>query len=549
MKKNVIKIIMVFIILGVAGSQASESDSWYDRAANYANKQIKNMTTDDITFEEFYKEDSSVGWIGTAAGAIIVTAVIVYTGGTAAPALAGTAHSGFGAIASIGSLFAGEGLVGAAAASSGLAFLGGGSMAAGVIMVGSALTFGTTVVVDYAMTEGVDRYSYNNFVSDSKNMMTLPLPKNTKGSISYEKAMDTLEGIENLNSEKSQKMIKKVIQQFQPIEKSIYESALKTRDAMSVSDAWNDHIKFNKANDIVVEYEEDMSLDNDEKAKEEALLALLYFATYDYHQSKEHALTSITLAKEENAEHTLPSYIYATSSLYDTSFDYDELVKELKYAFTKEADNPLIPMLLSIHLDRLMYRYSEGFVVERNLKKVYEAVSDSSLRDLRLQNYIIVLSRYIIALKMNQQKISSLALTDNKTIKNSFKTLDTVKNTLKDYENLLDGQKEISKKLHDLKIETETEKEVLEKINNFDKLIVQYDNDKQRLKGLISDFETYLNDLDKKEIVISDADQEKSSKTIIFIIVGLIILILVTLTFLKKRGLILEKKEDASSSE
>ncbi len=59
----------------------------------------------------------------------------------------------------------------------------------------------------------------------------------------------------------------------------------------------------------------------------------------------------------------------------------------------------------------------------------------------KFKTIYIILSRYIIRLKLEQQKISSLATTSNETIKNSSKTLKVVQESLKNYDSLVSGAK------------------------------------------------------------------------------------------------------------
>jgi len=352
------------------------------------------------------------------------------------------------------------------------------------------LTFGTEVIIDYTLGTVVDEYSYSKFTENSKNMMTLPLPKNTSGCDSYEDAISILEDIDTeqpISSEASQIII---------------QNALKVLDVE----------------------ENDIDIDADEKAKKESLFALLYFVSNNYKESKKHAKLSIELANEADVKHTIPSYIFATSSLYDETFNYSELADNyLKYSFLEESDNPLIPLLLSIHMDRMMYRYSDGMIDEKALSKVFSIVSDDSLKELRLQNDIIILSRYIIAIKLEQQKISSLSETSNKTIKNSPKTLEVVKKSYKNYEDLLNGVDKVILALESIEVEDDTEIEAKKQVSTFKELIGQYSNDKTRLQGLIKDLDSYQASLNKEEIVktqLSEVDEKSNSKNL-YILIGL----------------------------
>jgi len=476
-------------------------ESW-ETTKNYTKETIHDIQTDDITFEAFYKESSSVGWIIAGVLAIIAVATIVFTGGTASPIVAG-----------IGTWIGGTmGLSGVAATNAGLALLGGGSIASGgfgiiggTVLLTGALSFGTEVIIDYTVTKAMDEYSYSQFSKNSKNMMTLPLPKNNNGCDSYENAMALIEDIDSevaLSSESTQLIIKKAIK------------------LLNVDDG---------------------DIDLDEQAKKESLYALLYFISNNYLEAKRHAELSISLANKEKVTHTLPSYIVATSSLYDETFNYEEIAdKYLKYSLLKEPENPIIPLLLSIHLDRMMYRFSDGIVNEKSLNKVFKIVSDNALKDLRLQNYIIILSRYMIRLKLEQQKISSLSLTENITIKNSPKTLLSIKKSFESYDKLIIGANSIIEALE--KIEVEDDEEDMEsrkQVNTFKELTLQYANDKTRLKGLIQDLEDYQASLSVDEIVkineIKVTTDKKDKNIYLYIGLGIIFLILIVFLLMRSK--------------
>ncbi|HIP49342.1 MAG TPA: hypothetical protein EYG92_10315, partial [Lutibacter sp.] len=471
----------------------------WEKTKNYTNETIHDIQTDDITFEEFYKESSSIGWIVAGVLAIIAVATIVLTGGTASPI-----------VVSIGTWIGGTmGLSGVAATNAGLALLGGGSIASGgfgiiggTVLLTGALTFGTEVIIDYAVTKTMDEYNYSQFSENSKNMMTLPLPKNSNGCDSYENAMSIIEDIDSevpLSSESTQLIIGKAI------------------ELLNIDDG---------------------DIDLDEKAKKESLYALLYFISNNYTEAKKHAELSISLADKAKVKHTLPSYIVATSSLYDETFNYEKIAdKYLRYSLINEVENPIIPLLLSIHLDRMMYRFGDGMINEKSLNKVFQIVSNTELKDLRLQNYIIILSRYTIRLKLEQQKISSLSLTDNKTIKNSPKTLVSIKKSFESYDKLIMGANNIVVNLEQIEVEDETEVEVKKQINTFKELITQYSNDKTRLHGLIKDLETYQASLSRDEIVqanevkvVTDAKDKN-----IYLYIGLGIMLFTLIGFLMTR--------------
>lgn len=483
-------------------STKNYSKETWDGAKNYTNETMHYLTTDDITFESFYKESSSIGWITAGViAAIAAVTITVVTLGAAAPVIAAASS----AAASVGSALGGiMGLSGAAATNAGLALLGGGSLAAGglgmaggVAVVVSALTFGTAVTVDYATSKALTEYSYSNFAKKSKNMITLPIPKNTDGCDTYEEAIEVLQDIDEekpLSSEFNQDIVNKSIEVL---------------------------------NNIITD-----NIDDDEKAKKESLHALLYFISNDYRRAKKHAGIGIESAKSAKVKYTMPSYIYATSSLYDDTINLNQLVEKLKYSMINEADNPLIPLLLSIHLDRMMYRFGDGLVGKVALNEVFKIASDESIKDFRLQNYLIVLSRYAIRLKLEQQKISSLATTDNKTIRNSSKTLVAVKESFNGYTGLIKGSKNVLISLSELEF-NEEESESKKQVDTFSDLIAQYDNDKNRLKDLIEELEVYQVDLTEEERIKTNTKEFEvvNDNKNIYLYIGLSIVLLVLMMF------------------
>jgi tetratricopeptide (TPR) repeat protein len=481
MKKMIIKMMVLLLLFNGSFIQADDSDSLYDKAKTYSQEKIHDMTTEDITFESFYKESIEIDWVDIGIDVLFLDATSL--------------------IADISKKV--------------------------------AISIGEEIVLSYAF----NTYSYSNFSEESKNLKTLPLPKNISGSNTYENAINILKDIDNekpLYSEENQKIIEKALSKLSDISKEEYAKAQSILDEMGVVDIYNNPERFNNANDIVERYE-DKEIKNDEKSKEESLSSLLYFILNHYQEAKEHAYKSIELANKENVKHTISSYIYATSSLYDETFNYDVLAEEyLKYSFLEEPDNPLIPLLLSIHMERMMYRYSDGMISEKSLTKVFNIVSNESLKDFRIQNYSIILSfGYLNSLMIEEQKISSLTQTENKTIKNSIKTLETVKKSYKNYEDLLSEANKVISALNLLEIEDESK----EQITNFKNLIKKYDNDKTRLQGLIQDLETYQDSLSIDEIV--QANEVKvvtdTKDKNIYLYIGLGIMLFALIGFLMTR--------------
>jgi hypothetical protein len=357
------------------------------------------------TFDAFYVESSTVSWIVAGVSAIVAGAVVFFTGGAASPIVAWIG----GAIGNM------AGLYGAAATNYGLALLGGGAVAAGgfgvvggTTLLTVALGFSTDVVIDYSVGSAISKYSYNEFVKDSKNMITLPIPQNESGSDMYEKEVEYLkehiDKKEPLSSRTNQLLLSKVLREY------------------------SDYIR--------------------EDNKDLILKSYLNFVTGNYKDAKDDASMAISNLRREELKRTLPAFIYAVSSLYNEHLyysDYKYITKNyFSYAILAEPDNKLIPLMFAIYMDRLMYRMDSNenlnYRVLDMLKDIVLKIED---KDLKAQSLILVAMRYIMRLKIEQQKILSLANSQNQIIRNSPITLDTVHDSMFEYRALLNRFKMI----------------------------------------------------------------------------------------------------------
>ena len=452
---------------------------------------IANAATEYATFESFYKESSAIGWILAAVVALIAGAVIFFTGGTASPIVVG-----------IGSWIGGMmGLSGIAATNAGLALLGGGSIATGgfgiiggTALLTAALSFGTDVVVDYTIGKAVSEYKYSNLIEHSKTMLTLPLPMNDSGPDAYKEALDVMKDVNKelpIFSNDNQQVISRAI--------------------------------------TVIEKNQDVP-DVDESAKNNSLLSLLYFVSNDYVKAKYFAELAISSARTSKIRRTLPAFIYATSTLYEEDFYFASITSNyFSYAVLAEADNPLTPLLFSIYLDRMLLRFNDGFLSEKSLIDIFNIMQSSSLEDNRVLNYAILLSRYFVRLKLEQQKITSLSATSNKTIRNSPKTLEAVNDALKRYNILINDSNNVI--THFIALEMEDEERV--KAVEFHRLLINYIKDKERLVLLIDDLKNYQDNLSKeKHVETDDADADKVNWMPYII---LIFLVFLGIAFARKR--------------
>ncbi len=437
--------------------------------------------TEYATFESFYKEPSTVGWILAGVVALIAGAVIVFTAAAASPIVIG-----------IGSWIGGMmGLSGIAATNTGLALLGGGSIASGgfgiiggTALLTAALSFGTDIVFDYTIGKAVSAYKYSNLTEHSKKMPTLPLPINDSGPDAYESAMEVLKGI---NEEL-------------PIYSTYNQKAI--RRAITVLESSQD------APDI------------DEQAKNNSLLSLLNFVSNDYVKAKKFARLAISSARESEIKRTLPAFIYATSSLYEEDFDFISITKNyFRYSILAEPDNPLIPMLFSIYLDRMFLRFNDGYLDEKSLNSIFNIMQLPSIVDYRVLNYTVLLSRYFIRLKLEQQKIASLSNSSNETIKNSPKTLAVMLNALERYDTLTNGAKDVTS--HFLVLELNREDRI--KATEFHDLLISYIQEREKLSTLIDELRKYQDNLSEDKIAAAHELSDNNGTWVLYILLMLFV--------------------------
>jgi len=436
--------------------------------------EIANAATEYASFESFYHQTSITTWMWTGAAvlSVIAGAVIFFTGGVASPLVvsAGTWVGGL------------MGYSGAVATNAGLALLGGGSivsgglgMAGGVALLTAALTFSSTMVIDYSVSTAMNSYNYSKFVEDSQKMTMLPLPRNDSGSDAYEEAIKVLKDVdynELAFSNHNQTVIKKAINE--------------------------------------IETSEEADITQEENARQQTLLALLYFDINDYVMAKKYATHAYSLVRDLEGNATLPAFIFATTSLYEEKPDFQKSIDYFNYAIMNESENPLTPLLYAIYLDRVMYRFNDGALPYSALDRIF-ALSESLQSDKRKTVIRLGLqNRYFMAIKIEQQKILSLAKTINKTIKDSPKTLATVKASLNGYKLLLSHSREALDKQKSSVIENlnrnrgllesgveEWETEAYKQLETLNTLWLSYSNNTAELEGVVSELEQYQADVNK----------------------------------------------------
>ncbi|EIC21430.1 hypothetical protein [Thiorhodovibrio frisius] len=433
------------------------------------------------TFEAFYQESAGVSWVLAALAALIAGAFIYFSGGTASPL-----------VISIGTWIGQTmGLSGIVATKAGLALLGAGSIASGgfgviggTAVLTAALTFSTELIFDYSLSSAVNEYQYNKLQEHSQQMPTLPLPLNGSGPSQYRKALRLLDEIDD------------DLPIFSPYNKVIINDAtelLRMLPYKSKKSGKTTYPLLILTPVTAVRFLGRESSSPERLIKTISLLSLLEFVSNDYVEAKEYANAAIKMARKSEIRRTLPAFIYATSVLYDENPHFIKNHKNFfNYAILAEPDNPLIPLLFSLYLDRLLLRIDDGTLDERSLFKVFETMRDPSVRDFQIPNYTIMLSRYLMRLKLEQQKIASLSTSMNSTIKNSKRTLEVLEDSLKSYEILLKDGDIVLKELLATKY-LWTDDEAFSEAWNMGDLMINYVVDKRRLNDLVENLRTFQN--------------------------------------------------------
>ncbi len=279
---------------------------------------------DPGSFEVFYKEDSSIGWPWVVGGAVLAGGAVLLTGGTASPLVAGIGSW-------VGSMM---GLSGAAATSAGLATLGFGSLASGGLgMVGgtAVVTAGLALAGDAALDKGLGVYlterRYQALAEYSESMSTLCLPRNQNGSDAYEKAVESLQSV-RFCSEEAERV---------------------TRDNL-----------YQRLDQVINKLKRQQKKEEvGETVKEDVLLSLLYFIRNDYRRA--HFYADLVLDYHGRDKDGLAQYLYAVTSLYVKGDSYPVLVDDyLRPALLEDEENPLIPQLLGIFVERSLLAASLG---------------------------------------------------------------------------------------------------------------------------------------------------------------------------------------------
>lgn len=329
------------------------------------------------TFESFYSSGGIGvwGWVGIGAATLAIAVITFVTFGGGAAAAPGW-------MAAVGTwIGTAAGYSGVAATNFGLALLGGGSVAAGglgvaggVAVLSAAASFGTEVICSYSVEVALEKWQMDNFVKASKEMMTLPIPRNEKGGKAY------VGIVKDLN-----KRINNEVSLFDPANQAILEEAKKN-----------------------LERTMDGEKDSDYRTKNKTLMALLHLQTGDYENALMWGNRAYNEAVNSKNKPTLPRFIVALSkfSLPDATDTNECTLQILEPAYSNEPDNSMIPIMTACCADRLGYKFHYGKITADELALFWEVVTRHNLKDsLAAQSLNILISRALVELKRNQQDI------------------------------------------------------------------------------------------------------------------------------------------------
>ena len=237
------------------------------------------------------------------------------------------------------------------------------------------------------------------------------------------------------------------------------------------------------------------SAEGADRVNRHAFLALLYFQTNDYINAKSHAEQSINIANKYQVRHTLPLFIYATASLYDKNPNFDQVTENNRFeAIIKEPNNPLIPLMFSVYMDRLFLRLNEEPTDGKkslakifsimNILKLHQIVNYPGSVDMDTINYMSLLSRYLMLIKIEQQNILSLTSKDSLEPEAKLFVVTRVEKSLENYRGLIDDASKVFDKLK------MASRDISQKIDalKFLVLLKRYKEDAVMLESLITNF-------------------------------------------------------------
>ena len=334
-------------------------------------------------------------------------------------------------------------------------------------------------------------YSYSRLLKQSKGVSTLPLPKNDSGPEAYEDAMELLEGINvelPLSLGSNRTILKRAIHRLR-------RSSGAYGDAMEILEDVDETLPLAAENNqqLIMGAINKLLYDSGGvgELEDAALLSLLYFILNDYKRAHDYAGRAREIAQTEDEEGyskriSLPMFISATSTLYREEFDWSSVFAQIEGSMLSDPNNRLVPLLFSIFLDRVELRLNDGYLGEETLLQVFQVMKTPSLEEFRLENYILLLARYLKRLEFERQKIQALVNTSSSTIKGDPRTLAVVRDSFDTYRTLLDDGDQVVSWIAVLELENEDDRENVVK---FSSAFKRYSRNSEKLGSLVEKLE------------------------------------------------------------
>ena len=406
-----------------------------------------DASSDYASFASFYEKSWSPMWLLLIGLAVAVGVAIVVV----APPVGAAAGA-------VGSTIGGAaGLHGIAATNFGLALLGGGAVASGGLgiaggmgVLASAFVFTTGVATDYAAYQVRERSRFESFVDESKNFMTLPLPRSTDGRFRYREAMKVLAKIdpdrpllEGGNHE-------------------IIEAAIEIMDPAREASATRDGVRI------------------------DTMLALLYFVSNDYENASTMARRAMLQGKTNRVVVSLPEYIFAVSLLYKQEIDFAAVVEHFDRSLRAEPGNPLAGLMYAVLLDRVHYRMNEGALGATHLNQLAFRADPGVLDKEALPVHAVLLARYLLRLFDAQQRIELSASFGDLDIRYGEKSIQDAQQALSEFRSLVEGGQYVIGAISVLA--TKAPRAMAELVKETEKLALEfrkYANDYSRLADMV----------------------------------------------------------------
>lgn len=460
------------------------------------------IAKDYANFESFYKESSFWSWVIGIGAALLALAVVIFTGGTASPLVAG-----------IGSAIGGMmGLSGAAATSAGLALLGGGSLAAGgfgmaggVVLI-NAIIEGTILAGSQYVDSLQREATYQELCQQTKDYPNFLPIKNDSGPSEIGKVVKILD------------------KDYDPEQPNSSE-----RNQRAVREALYELNKYTPEQDAFykINYKEVI---RHEQLRVYSLRAMLYFMENDYKTAYSRAQSALRYYEGTNADGpaSVPNFIIATAGLMTKEIAPDKSVEMFTRVVANESDCPILPLLFSIYISRAgsADAVSPGFLQSI----IYSAsrIDDKKIRPVvDSQIMMAILAR----LWKNQQDIVTIA--DNIQSFNLQKAKARCGESLKNYETLLGMAKSF---LNRFPSETTDERKV---VSDFSISIQKYNGSLAALQQVVAKVESIRESApvqDTQPVAQPAASIGTDNGVIVsFVICGAFVVLLLVIGKIKKR--------------